>query len=228
MNSLVGAILPEDVLAVDSRGEAADTAAADVRTQTLERATPRRRREFAASRACAHTALTRLGFPGSPVGRSQDGAPRWPTGAVGSITHCAGYRAAAVARASEVAAVGIDAEPDGPLRAGLMEVIALPSERRHHRWLYSVGPAVHWDRLLLSAKESVYKAWYPLTGRWLDFADAELEFQPGSGTFTTRLDGAAVPDLAGRWLVTADGLVLTSAVVPASAGCARDRGSSLT
>jgi len=28
-------------------------------------------------------------------------------------------------------------------------------------------PGPSWDRLLFSAKESVYKAWFPLTGRWL-------------------------------------------------------------
>jgi 4'-phosphopantetheinyl transferase EntD len=38
------------------------------------------------------------------------------------------------------------------------------------------GP-VHWDRLLFSAKESVYKAWYPLTeftGRFLIRRDLVL------------------------------------------------------
>ena len=43
-----------------------------------------------------------------------------------------------------------------------------------------------WDRLLFSAKESVYKAWFPLTGRWLGFEDADVTITP-DGTFTARL-----------------------------------------
>ncbi|MFF4689931.1 hypothetical protein [Streptomyces sp. NPDC001307] len=41
-------------------------------------------------------------------------APRWPEGIVGSMTHCAGYHAAAVARGRSVAALGVDGEPHGP------------------------------------------------------------------------------------------------------------------
>jgi len=78
---------------------------------------------------------------------------------------------------------------------------------------------VHWDRLLFSAKESVYKAWYPLTRRWLGFEDARLTVDP-AGTFQAELlvDGAradgrpALRLLDGRFLV-ARGLVLTAVCV---------------
>ena len=32
-------------------------------------------------------------------------------------------------------------------------------------------PNISWDRLTFSAKESVYKAWFPTYGKWLDFTD---------------------------------------------------------
>ena len=34
------------------------------------------------------------------------------------------------------------------------------------------------DRLLFSAKESVYKACYPLTRRWLDFSGCRVALHP--------------------------------------------------
>src|SRR5688500_16527321 len=62
----------------------------------VARAVEPRRREFGTTRACARTALGRLGVDPVPIPRGPGGAPRWPAGIVGSLTHCAGYRAAAV------------------------------------------------------------------------------------------------------------------------------------
>jgi 4'-phosphopantetheinyl transferase EntD len=80
-------------------------------------------------------------------------------------------------------------------------------------------PDVSWDRVLFSAKESVYKTWFPLTGRWLGFEDAELE-PAADGTFVARLlvegptvDGAAVSSFAGRWAVGGGILVTGIALV---------------
>ncbi|WP_319204824.1 DUF6545 domain-containing protein [Streptomyces sp. ME02-8801-2C] len=80
------------------------------------------------------------------------------------MTHCDGYRAAAVSRRLDVAALGIDAEPHAPLPPGLLRRIASPSERGHLTALRHTRPALHWDRLFFSAKESVYKAWFPAGG----------------------------------------------------------------
>src|ERR1700683_1547885 len=74
-------------------------------------ASQRRRREFATARGCAHAALAGLGLPSAAILPDRRGAPIWPEGVVGSITHCSGYRAAAVAPAGQGAAVGLGAEP---------------------------------------------------------------------------------------------------------------------
>ncbi|WP_394816075.1 4'-phosphopantetheinyl transferase family protein, partial [Clavibacter michiganensis] len=78
-------------------------------------ALPGRRAEFVTGRVLARRALAALGRrPGSiPVAR--DGAPVWPAGIVGSITHCVGLRACAVGRRDEHAGIGIDATPARPL-----------------------------------------------------------------------------------------------------------------
>ena len=82
---------------------------------------------------------------------------------------------------------------------------------------------LHWDRILFCAKEATYKAWFPVTRRWLGFEDAHIVFTvDGGGTaggFESRIliDGAALSGpplttLRGRWSVR-DGLALTAIVL---------------
>jgi len=186
----------------------------------VARAGEKRRREFGTGRHCARAALRALGLPPAPVLPDDRGAPRWPPGIVGSITHCAGYRAAAVARAPAATAIGIDAEPCQSLTPEVLELVSLPSERARLRELAVAEPDVCWDRLLFSAKESVYKAWFPLARRWLGFTDADITINPG-GTFAARLlvpgpavGGAPLGGFDGRWLAR-DGLLLTAIAVAA-------------
>ena len=65
--------------------------------------------------------------------------------------------------------------------------IARPEELPHAAAVRADVPHVHWDRLLFSAKESVYKAWFPLARRWLGFEDAVVMIDPSAGTFQARL-----------------------------------------
>ena len=50
-------------------------------------------------RACARAALANLGQGEAVIGIDEAGAPLWPAGVVGSITHTKGYAAALVAKA---------------------------------------------------------------------------------------------------------------------------------
>lgn len=187
----------------------------------VAKAIAKRRTEFATARACARAALVRLGEPPAPILRGPRGAPQWPTGVTGSITHCDGYRAAAVARTSGTLALGLDAEPNEPLPDGVPETIALAEERDDLAELAAAEPRVCWDRLLFSVKESVYKAWFPMTQRWLDFKSARVTFDPANRAFRARLlvPGPLVDDvplsvMRGRWLMRR-GLLVTAIVVAA-------------
>ncbi len=229
-------ILPPEVEVAEAYDDPADVTLFAEEEAYIARSVDKRRREFTTVRHCARTALARLGLPAVPIAPGERGAPRWPAGVVGSMTHCAGYRAAAIALARDVLTVGVDAEPHEPLPDGVFEAIALDTERDRTERYAAGRPDVCWDRLLFSAKESVYKAWFPLTGRFLDFTEAEMVIDPGTGTFRARLlvpapvvAGQRLDGFTGRYTVR-NGLVLSAISVPAGTGgrAAADAGSSAT
>jgi 4'-phosphopantetheinyl transferase EntD len=218
-------LLPPEVVSVEAFGDLAGEEVFAGEEDLVANAVEGRRREFVTARRCAREALGRLGHPPAPIRPGPRCEPRWPAGIAGSITHCTGYRAAAVTRVAAIASVGIDAEPHGRLPDGVEEAVLIPAERAAVAALARTHPFTHWDRLLFSAKESVYKSWYPLTGRLLDFGDVHLSIDPDAGTFGARTlvpggrrDGAApLTTLDGRFLV-GRGLVLTAVTVAAVVG----------
>jgi 4'-phosphopantetheinyl transferase EntD len=216
---MIEELLPPGTAAVETREDRLDIELFAEEEASLGEAVEKRRIEFVTARACAREALARLGLPAAPIATGERGQPLWPEGVVGSITHCAGYRACALAHAHELAAVGIDAEPNEPLPAGVLGVIARPEERSLLAELARGDSTVRWDRLLFSAKESVYKVWFPIARSWLGCEEAALRIDPLRGTFQARLlapwpgvgSDAAFPPrvLDGRWLVR-EGLVLSA------------------
>ena len=126
---LLEGLLPAAAVVVETREDRLNIELFPEEEQALGRAVEKRRREFITGRACAREALGRLGLPPAPIGSGAHGEPLWPAGVVGSITHCEGYRACAVARASDLGALGIDAEVDAPLPTGVWEAIAHGAER---------------------------------------------------------------------------------------------------
>ncbi len=179
-------------------------------------ASDKRRREYTGARVCARLALARAGFRPAPILPGPTGAPRWPPGVVGSMTHCDGYRAAAIGRSDAFAAIGIDAEPHAPLPDGVLARVASESERAALARLAARAPEFCWDRMLFSAKEAVFKAWSPATGRWLGFTDAELELGL-DGRFAARLLVAGpLTAYRGLWAVSR-GVLVTAVTAPAAA-----------
>ncbi|MCX5065747.1 4'-phosphopantetheinyl transferase superfamily protein [Micromonospora lupini] len=213
--SVLGGLLPRDVAWAERFDDAEPGVLFPEEAATIARAVTPRQREFASGRWCARRGLAQLGYPAVPILPGERGAPTWPHGAVGAITHCAGYRAAAVARTETTLAIGVDAEPNAPLPDGVLSVISLPVERADLARLRDADPATSWDRLLFCTKETIYKVWYPLVRRPLGFEDAHVRFHR-SGVFEARLlvDGPLV-ELSGRWAVRR-GLLACAIVVPAA------------
>ncbi|WP_367319644.1 4'-phosphopantetheinyl transferase [Streptomyces sp. HUAS ZL42] len=224
---MIEGLVPETVVVVEAYGDE-DAGEAELYPEEaafVVQAVPKRRREFALVRSCARRAMDKLGVPPQPVLPGERGAPRWPAGLAGSMTHCDGYCAAALVRATDLVSLGIDAEPHQPLPEGVLSAVSLPTEADRLRRLAAERPQIHWDRLLFSAKESVYKAWFPLTRQWLEFTEADIEVatDPAGrphGTFRAELlvpgplvAGRRVRHFEGRWTVRR-GLVATAVTVP--------------
>ncbi|MEV6174536.1 4'-phosphopantetheinyl transferase superfamily protein [Streptomyces sp. NPDC051954] len=222
---MIEELLPASAVVVETYGDDEPAPLYPEEEAVVARAIDKRRREFAAVRACARRAMEKLGVPPQPVLPGERGAPGWPAGLVGSMTHCDGYHAAALVRATDLASIGIDAEPHHPLPEGVLAAASLPAERQRLRELAVARPDVHWDRLLFSAKESVYKAWFPLTRQWLDFTEADIEFsadpgeRPGGGFRAELLvpgplvGTRRIGHFEGRWTVRR-GLAATAVAVP--------------
>jgi 4'-phosphopantetheinyl transferase EntD len=220
MNNLIGAVLPDTVASAELFDDPPDVAPLPEEEPLIAKSVAKRRNEFITVRYCARLALADIGVAPVPILKGDKGEPCWPDGVVGSLTHCEGYRGAVVGRREQVRSVGIDAEPHGVLPKGVLDAISLPAERVE---LGALPGQLHWDRILFCAKEATYKAWYPLTHRWLGFEDAHITFGvDGTGTSgsfesTILIDpaaehGAPLSTLAGRWSM-ADGLVLTAIVL---------------
>jgi 4'-phosphopantetheinyl transferase EntD len=227
---LVSSVLPitvsEDLAYSELYTDPPDLSPLPEEEPLIAKSVAKRRNEFITVRHCARIALGELGVPPVPILKGEKGDPCWPGGVVGSLTHCAGYRGAVVGRATAVRSVGIDAEPHDVLPQGVLDAISLPEERGEMQELPKPPGGLHWDRILFCAKEATYKAWFPLTKRWLGFEDAHITFEvdgPGpalsAGRFVSRilidpsaLSGPPLTTLKGRWSVER-GLVLTAIVL---------------
>ena len=171
------------------------------------------------ARHCAREALIRLGAPAVVIPRGRRGQPVWPSGVVGSITHCPGWEAACVGFERDIVALGVDVDLHRPF--GWPSGILGERERAGLRDLETQQPERHWATVAFSAKESVYKAWFPRFGTWLGFRDVEVtlypartpdDYGPDRGTLDARLvrpmsdvlPGDPGTEFEGRYIATDD------------------------
>jgi 4'-phosphopantetheinyl transferase EntD len=168
----------------------------------LAQAGEKRRRDFALGRACARAALVGLGQGDAVIAMGEKGAPVWPAGIVGSITHTKGYAAAIVGNARGFEGIGVDAERVGGVGEDLWPRLFTSGER--DQLMAQENRAVA-ATLLFSAKEAAYKAW-ALKGA-LRFRDIHITLEDGGFT-ASRSERI----LRGRYDVAED-LVLTAAWV---------------
>jgi 4'-phosphopantetheinyl transferase EntD len=127
------------------------------------------RRASGAARIIARELLGRFGHPRQAVPKDPSGAPIWPAGIVGSLSHDSDIAVAAAALRRDIAALGIDVEPAEPLPAELVDIVVTPRERLR------LADDPYGGRLVFSAKEAVYKAVHPLDRTFLDHHDVEVD-----------------------------------------------------
>ena len=183
------------------------------------RATASRQRQFVLGRIAAKRALAELGVPAEPVLRRAHREPLWPDGIVGSITHTCDHAVSAVALSQDCAGVGIDMEHRSRFFDGLVGQVARERERA---WIDSQAGADRPGRGLevFSAKESIYKAFFPRVRRYFGFEAARLTpvYAPHGfeGRLVEPLDEEYPPDrsffIQRAWH---DDLLLTGLFLPA-------------
>lgn len=134
---------------------------------------------FAGGRTCARIALAQLGVSG-PVTCRTDGAPVWPPGVRGSISHKDDLAIAIVGSDESVSGLGIDLEVAQPLPIPARRGALTPGERA--RVAAAPGDAGVRAQLAFSAKESYYK-WLRSSGRDdpVGFQHVEVDVEPTAG-----------------------------------------------
>lgn len=155
---LISRILAPGILGAEMRDAGQTVLLAPEEEALVARAAPKRRRDFALGRACAHQALTALGHDDVVIGRNAGGVPLWPGGVVGSITHTCGYAAALVADARDFSGVGLDAERMGGVTRDIWPKVFGVSERAYLEGLDGDERTLA-ATLFFCAKEACYKAW---------------------------------------------------------------------
>lgn len=169
-----------------------------------ERGAVRTRVQEEARAQCVRDLLSEMEVPPPfEVPRGLGGDPMWPEGWVGSITNKRTVVLAATLPRSAARSVGIDLEFDDGAQLD-------PS------YVAPEGLATCWTPPLatliaFSAKESVFKAQYPLTGQILNFSEVSLDWI-GPGPHARALArcpiGAGLGNfvvsvrLAGKWVAT--------------------------
>jgi uncharacterized protein (TIGR00290 family) len=172
----------------------------------VERAVPARRAEFAAGRRLAHALLDGLGAANAPLLTASTRAPLWPSGFTGSISHGAGLCLVAVARTTDIVAVGIDVESADPLAADLVSTVLTPRERTR-----LAGPdLLRRAKLHFAAKEAVYKAVAAEVGRLLELHEVEIELDEPRARFEARVVPLADRRVAGA--ITTDATAVFAGV----------------
>lgn len=153
-------------------------------------AVSKRRRDFSTGRLLARRLLAEFGHEDFPLLRDADRVPIWPANVVGSISHTQNLCIVAVAPCHARLGLGVDVEPDEPVKTGFERLVCRPRERQ---WLESVDPDVRdrCCRAIFSAKEAVYKAFFPRLREVWGFRDVEVEIQFDENRFLARLPASA-------------------------------------
>lgn len=159
------------------------------------RGAAKRQCEFLAGRLCAREALQQLCGERSVPAVGADGAPHWPAGVVGSITHGGNRAVAVVAPAGQYAGLGLDIEKWLPAPRAERLCAEILTAEELQRGTDRKTELAWLTTLTFSIKESLFKALYPLVRRRFYFHDAELLDWDASGRARLRL----LIDLADDW-----------------------------
>ena len=188
---MIEALLPPGAFGVEMRDAGQDVPLHPQEAVLIAKAVDKRKREFALGRACARAALAHLDIEATAILRAADGAPLWPAGVVGSITHTNGYACAVVGPSSRFAAMGVDAERIGGVGDDLLPRLFDDEEQARLMAMDADERRVA-ATLGFSAKEACFKAFGArFRDNHIKWGDGVFHTERGEGRFMVR-DGLAL------------------------------------
>lgn len=182
---IIASLFPNKVAVATSREEGVLEKLYKEEQSLISHAIDKRQKDFTAGRLCAKSALAELGVEHFPILMDSKGAPVWPLGVAGSISHAKACCAAVVSIVQKGESIGLDIEEVSRIKESV--------------WDYAFGPIeIEWLKdhseqsqkfasVMFAAKEAFYKAQYPLTHHWLGFKDVVVSVDPGSQGFAVEL-----------------------------------------
>ncbi|MDI6798122.1 MAG: 4'-phosphopantetheinyl transferase superfamily protein, partial [Desulfatibacillaceae bacterium] len=142
--------------------------------------------DFCMGRAAAHRALANINADRGPVLKSDSGLPLWPQGFIGSISHKQNAAVALAGPKGSLLGLGLDLEYRAdPIGEAVARRICLAEELA---WVSADKALFHQrTRMLFSAKESVYKAFFAAFGAKPGFLDIALAWDEAKSAFFGRI-----------------------------------------
>jgi len=150
------------------------------RPETLRSAIPKRLAEFLAGRTLARLAQEALGHRATQIAIGADRAPIWPAQLSGSISHARGY-CACIAQDAALGHLGIDIDLVTQNQA--LEAVLRLVVNADERAVLDAAPLPLnlGATLVFSAKETLFKALFPVVQRHFGFPAAALRTPPANG-----------------------------------------------
>ena len=145
----------------------------------------KRKTEFIMGRTVAHLALKKFKLESMPILRNmKTREPCWPKSVFGSITHSGDLAAAAVGLSKDISGIGIDLEDlSRKINFKISRYVCVPDELK---WLANLSPeeANFYLRIIFSAKESIFKCFFPISRKYFHFKDACVKIKKNKSEFS--------------------------------------------
>jgi 4'-phosphopantetheinyl transferase EntD len=145
----------------------------------------KRQRDFIAGRIATRNALRRLNIYNFPILVGKHRNPLFPKNIIGSISHTKDYCAVVISNNKNILSLGFDAETrDSKINDNMMDLICTKNEKI---WLKQSNNYKLYVKIIFSAKESIYKCYFPIIKEFLDFQDVEISINLVKNNFTFKI-----------------------------------------
>ncbi|VAW95228.1 hypothetical protein MNBD_GAMMA22-7 [hydrothermal vent metagenome] len=185
---MINSLLPNNIACEFLNESTSNLFVHEAEVKSIQHASKKRVTEFLNARHCAHKALIKIGYTqNAAILQGTKGEPLWPKSIIGSITHCKGYYAAVVSFNKFIVGIGIDAELNMDISQKLILTTQTENEIFTNTKISNKSPNFFLNKLVFSAKESVFKFLFPIVKRYIKFKEIEINLNINKKTFSVIL-----------------------------------------